>query len=82
MSKPTIYISQIDKEIAEIRKEMDVLEHCFIDRTFKIPSEQHLYYACLSVKQYRLKLKKEIDARNVKAPVDYNYGQNEIRINN
>ena len=75
-------LSILDKQILEIRKEMDVLEQCFIDGIFKIPSEQHLYYRCLSVNKYRLELKKEIDASNVKAPVDYNYKIDENQIRN
>ncbi len=73
-------LSMLDKQIIDIRKEMDVLEQCFIDGIFKIPSEQHLYYRCLSVNKYRLELKKEIDASNMMSPIDYNYSFDEKTI--
>ncbi len=82
MSKPTKHFNQLDSEIAEVRKEMDTSEAFFIKGIYKIPSEEHLYYACLSVKHYRLKLKKEIDNRKFVAPIDYNYKIDEKQLRN
>jgi len=79
-SEKTKYVSQLDMEIADTRAEILALLNCFIDRTFQLFGEQWDFYKQLTVKLYRLKIKKSISESDAELPQARTYYSSDFNI--
>lgn len=79
-SEKTKYVSQLDMEIADTRAEILALLNCFIDGTFPIFGEQWEFYKQLTVKLYRLKIKKSISESDAELPQARTYYSSDFNI--
>jgi len=71
--KPEYGQNQLDKQIADCRKEINGLIDCFVMRIFPLFGEQWNYYAQLTVKLRRLQLRKELDNSSMALPPESKY---------